>query len=161
MKRLAVSVSFFLIATPAMAEIQVQFYTANDGFLITNLDNCPLSDVEIKIDMSSSSGALVFDTFPGPPGLNQSQSLRILSGSDFLSQTPVVRDGSQKLTLAVKELPSDESILIALDTDSRDSAWSNTEEIKGSVVTISGSETAAFNNKGTALIPNASCKQVS
>ena len=161
MKHIAVFLSLFLFTTPAMAEIEVQFYVENDGFSITNLDGCPLSDVEIKIDISSSSGALVFDTFPGPPGLNQSQSLRILRGSDFLSQTPAVKDGSQKLTLAVKELPSDESILVALDTDSPDSAWSSRKEIKGSVVTISGHEPVAFNTNGTALVLNGNCKQVS
>jgi len=160
-KRVAVLLSLFLNSTPAMAEVEVQFYTENDGFSITNLDGCPLTDVEVKIDISSSLGGLVFDTFPGPPGLNRSQSLRIVGGSGYLAQTPVVRDGSQILTLKVKELPSEESVLIALDTDSKTSAWSDTGDIKGSTVVISDSEAVTFNDRGTAHVPNGSCAHVS
>ena len=161
MKRLVVSLSFALLATPALADVEVQFYTANDGFSVTNLGGCPLTDVEIEINMASSLGGLVFDTFPGPPGLNQSQSLRIIRGGDYLSQTPVVKDGSTKMTLIIKELPSDGYIVIALDTDSNESAWSNIPEIKGGFAKMTGSETAVFDSVGTALIPNISCKNVS
>ncbi|NNC37411.1 MAG: hypothetical protein EX271_08995 [Acidimicrobiales bacterium] len=162
MKRIVISTLLLLLASPAVADVEVQFHAEyNDGFSITNLNGCPLTDVEVEINMTTSVGTLVFDTFPGPPGLNQSQSLRILSGGDFLAQTPAVRDGSQTLILNIKELPSDGMIIVALDTDSKHSAWSNTEEIKGGFAKITDSELTVFNNKGTALVPTGNCSEVS
>ena len=158
MKRLVFVLSALMLPLPAAANIEFQYYDRNpsDGFSITNMDGCPLQDVEIIFDLKSSIGGVVFDTQPGPPGLNRSQDVSILEGEDYLTQTPFVQDGSHTMTLEIKLLPPEGVILIGLDTDfvyGGQGAMMYTPQIDGGLVKMTDAAPVAFDNQGTAIIP--------
>ena len=70
-----------------------------DRFEISN-DSAPDQRIQrLTLDLSGSAGQLIFDTIEGDTGVEVFQPFRIEPGESKLKGSPVVQDGSDRLTL--------------------------------------------------------------
>lgn len=66
-KNAAGSAVAFMLAAPAMADVQVEFVEGapKDRFVLRNASDCSLSAATVRLDLSSSQGGPIFDVTGG------------------------------------------------------------------------------------------------
>jgi hypothetical protein len=159
---IAASLPFF--AQPASADINVRFVESapKDRFVIKS-DTCPLSNVDVLIDLSGSAGALIFDVTAAGAGVEVFQPVEIQT--EGVVAAPVV-DGDQQLSFSISELSAGEDVVISADLDDvlAESALGQIRvagsELDGAVVqmTIDGqSQTAVFGGGDTDVTLSHAC----
>lgn len=90
-----------------------------DRFEIRN-DSSPGQRIErLTLDLSSSAGRLIFDTIEGGTGVDVFQPFRVESGEAKLKGSPVVQDGSERLTLAFTRFEPGQRFVFSIDVDDR------------------------------------------
>ncbi len=151
-----------LLATvsQATAAVEVTFRDGNpwDVFLITSTD-CPISEAELRIDLTTSVAGVLIDTEYGGAGTQDPLPAELASGDAILRP---VSDGDQLLTVQITRLDVDTPIRLQMDVD--DTAGTQyaprvqvaLHEMTGATVTLSyaGSTTSApFDPNGLARVP--------
>ena len=149
-----------LIAGPATAqEFQVQVTDGNpfDRLTLTNT-GCPLYDVKVQLNLTTSVAGVIFDTEAGAPGVGVTQPITVEKGSATLSD---VKDGGVFLVISANTLPTDESISIKMDIDDVDEAQPARQivvqgaEIAGATVNLNATGIALhtrLDNSGRAVL---------
>jgi hypothetical protein len=150
-----IAASLSILAQSALADINVQFVESapKDRFVITS-DTCPLSNIDVLIDLSGSAGALIFDVTADGAGVEVFQPVEIETGGTIA--TPVV-DGDQQVSFRISTLSAGEEVVISADLDDvlTQSALGQIRvagsELDGATVqmTISGESQAAVFSGGT------------
>jgi|GEM_PF-430112 len=116
----ALSVTFLVLAgfsLPAVSDIQVKFTESapKDRFSFSNLSKCQINALKISIDLSESSGQLIFDTTSTGAGVEVFQPFEVLKGNiDLIS---AVSDGDNKLVISIDSINAEETVSFTIDVD--------------------------------------------
>ena len=153
------------IAAPSFADVTVRFSESapKDSFIITNEGPCPLGAVDVTLDLGASAAGLIFDVTGAGAGVSVFQPLELVSGQEYLSSIPEVKDGDNVLTLSIVELVSGASIVFTIDVDdTRGSSETMVSgaEIEGAKAMIVGpglEVQAEFGRDAIARVPLNSC----
>lgn len=102
----------------ASADIEVRFYESapKDRFVITNTGGCDTGPFELEVDLTSSIGALIFDTTGAGAGVEVFQPFEIARGRMELV-TGTVRDGDRRLKLRFFQLAPRAEAAFTIDVD--------------------------------------------
>lgn len=119
MKSFLFSVAMLGVSAPAYADVSVRFVEGapKDSFIITNEGTCPLGEAEITVNLGASAAGLIFDVTGSGAGVSVFQPLELVSGQEYLSDIPDVKDGDNMLTLSVVGLASGARIAFTIDVD--------------------------------------------
>ena len=133
MKPLNLVTAACLMASPCFADLQVQFYEGapKDRFVVTNEGACTIETAQITIDLSESTGGLIFDVTEAGSGVEVFQPFVVVAGSKHLVSLPEVQDGDQIISLNLVSFGASESVAFTIDVD--DTAGARQ-------ITVSGSE---------------------
>lgn len=154
-----------LLATPALADLEVQFREGapKDRFTLTNTSDCTLSAVRVTIDLSGSAAGLIFDVSENGAGVEVFQPFDLVSGREFLSTLPVVEDGQTDIVLDLVSLGPNQDVSFTIDVDDTAGAREITvsgAEITGAQVRVDGARAnaeAVFNDAAVARVSIADC----
>lgn len=157
-----------LIATPAMANIEVLFDEGapKDQFTFTNTSGCALEAAVITLDLSESNAGLIFDTTGEGAGVEVFQPFEAVSGADVLGEVAPVKDGDNRIELSVTGLAAGASVAFTIDVDDtlRHSALGQIQvtdaEIAGASVTVAMAgefKIGVFDNTSRAVVRVARC----
>lgn len=131
---LATAISF-LSAGPLHAGLEVRFVEGapKDQFIINNVGRCDLSSSTLRVDLSQSSGRLIFDVSEAGAGVEVFQPLELIDGAEALLDAPSVVDGQDFIDLQIASLKAGSNITFTIDVD---------DTIGQREITVSGSEIA-------------------
>ena len=137
----------------AQADVRVLFQESapKDIFEIRNTGGSALGPMTLTLDLTGSSGGLIFDTAAQGPGVQVYQPFELVLGAERVRELPEVRDGGRSIELAVIGLQPREALAFTIDVDDTlaQSPLGQTRvagsEIRGAQVTI------AFGGGGSAL----------
>ena len=103
----------------AQADVRVLFQEGapKDRFEIRNTGGCPLGPMTLTLDLTESSGGLIFDTAAQGPGVQVYQPLEIVQGADLLREEPAVQDGGRSIDLVMRDLGPREAVAFTIDVD--------------------------------------------
>lgn len=156
----------------AAADVRVLFQEGapKDRFEIRNTGGCPLGPMTLTLDLSQSSGGLIFDTAAEGPGVQVYQPLEVVQGAALLREEPSVQDGGRSIALIMRDLLPREAVAFTIDVDDTLplSPLGQTQvagsEIKGAAVAIDfegGAAlppvTAQFGRDAVAVVPVSNC----
>ncbi|WP_164661226.1 aggregation factor core [Tropicibacter sp. Alg240-R139] len=152
-------------ASAAQAELSVTFIESapKDRFVISNSGSCDIVSGTLRLELSSSKGALIFDVTGSGAGVEVYQPFELIEGRSALSKIPSVMDGQTALDLDIDHLKSGASIAFTIDVDDTLGAREITvtgSEISGATLHLTqGNRTnsAAFSSAATATLPSRSC----
>jgi len=141
------------------SDITVSFIEGapKDRFAIRNTGECPFKDLTLNVDLSSSTGNLIFDTTGSGAGVEVFQPFETDDGIELVSSA-MVQDGDKQLTIKVAELAPDTTVSFTIDVDD---TLTNSElgqirvgnsEIAGTQITVVSDNNPA----ATATIDNSS-----
>ncbi len=101
-------------AQSAVADVTIRFQEGapKDRFLIST--DCTLADVDLQIDLSPSTGNLIFDVTATGAGVEVFQPVEVQMGEVRLS---LVQDGDQTLSLTIPMLRAGDDVIISADLD--------------------------------------------
>ena len=88
-----------------------------DRFFIENTSTTAWTISSANVDLSTSTGNLIFDITADGAGVEVFQPFRDDGGAAILAQEPVVTDGDQSITLAFTSFNPDESYEFSIDID--------------------------------------------
>lgn len=162
---------FFSIALGqiAKADIEVSFIEGapKDQFLFKNKGQCILNDLVLSIDLSNSSGKLIFDTAETGTGVEVFQPFEVIKGDLKLISSAENLDGSDALTLNILSLEPNKVAGFTIDVDDTllNSKLGNIRvadtEIKNGLVSLKlpneKAASAVFGNTSKATIPLPPC----
>jgi len=133
MKPLIFLTTACLMASPCLADLQVQFREGapKDRFTVTNKGACTIESAQITIDLSGSTGGLIFDVTEAGSGVEVFQPFVVVAGSKHFVSLPEVKDGDQIVSLNLADFGANKSIAFTIDVD--DTAGARE-------ITVSGSE---------------------
>lgn len=133
MTRVSLVAALALIATPALADIRVDFREGapKDRFTLTNVGACALDGVEVTIDLTGSQGKLIFDVTGSGAGVEVFQPFEVVSGAEYLVDLPQVEDGQTQVTLRLSSLAAGAKLIATTDLD---------DTIGAREITVAGSE---------------------
>lgn len=165
MKTLAILAVSSVLATPILAEVNVAFKEGapKDRFVLTNSGTCDLDAVSITLDLESSASGIIFDVASSGPGVEVFQPLQIVTGKNYVSETPQVSDGDRTITLHLNSFPQGETVAFTIDVDDTGGGREITvagSEIAGataSLQTAARRVSAAFSNNAQANVPLLGC----
>lgn len=102
----ALLTAMLVLVGAAHADILVRFDEGapKDRFTVENVGNCLLADAVVTIDLSGSASGLIFDVTASGAGVEVFQPFELVSGADLLSALPRVRDGDNRVDLALRSL---------------------------------------------------------
>ncbi|MEP2784607.1 MAG: aggregation factor core [Pseudoruegeria sp.] len=122
-----------LIATAASANLQISFIEGapKDRFQIENMGTCNVSASTLRLDLSTSKGALIFDVTRDGAGVEVFQPFEMLQGGAALSEIPNVVDGQSSVDLEISELTPGAVIAFSIDVD---------DTVGQREITVAGSE---------------------
>jgi len=153
----------------AQANLQVNFVESapKDRFVIQNIGQCDLSNINVEIDLSNSVGKLYFDTTASGAGVEVFQPFEANDSNLQLVSASIVGDGDTSLTVQIGKLAADTKVSFTIDVDDAltDSRLGNIRvtggELDGAQVrfkgALSGEVSAAFSVDNTATIMIADC----
>lgn len=74
----------FILAVPAMADVQVEFVEGapKDRFVLHNASDCGLTAATVLLDLSSPQGGLIFDVTGAGEGVEVFQPFEMVSRSE-------------------------------------------------------------------------------
>ena len=140
-------------AAPACAhEISMVFTESapRDRFEIRNDASVGQGIQRLALDLSPSAGQLIFDTTEGGTGVDVFQPFRIEPGEAQLKGSPVVQDGSDRLTLDFTRFEPGQRFRFSIDVDDQLTA-SDLGQIRVSGREMEGALlTAVFGPRGDA-----------
>jgi hypothetical protein len=90
-----------------------------DRFEIRNDSSAGQRIQRLTLDLSGSAGRLIFDTTVGGTGVQVFQPFRIEPGEAKLKGSPVVQDGSDRLTLDFTRFEPGQRFRFSIDVDDR------------------------------------------
>lgn len=163
----------FLIPSTALAELVVTISEASPADLITieNQSDCDLYDFNMRLDLRSSAGGLIFDITEGGAGASVYQPFEILDGQSAVRDYARITDGDQVAFIEFATLEARQRVIFMVDMDDTlaDSTFGQTvldgAEIAGAVVvlTTTGEEpsTAVFLPDASATLKFRGCGPVS
>ncbi|MBO9453111.1 aggregation factor core [Tropicibacter sp. R16_0] len=162
---LAASACLLLSATVAQAGLSIRFIEGapKDRFQIENTGSCDITAATLRLDLSSSQGALIFDVTSTGAGVEVFQPFELVEGQEALASVPAVVDGQNTLDLAVDRLKPGAAIGFTIDVDDTIGTRQITvtgSEIEGAKVSITqGAEVTAatFNGKARAELQTTGC----
>lgn len=154
-----------LLAGSAAADLNVSFIEGapKDRFRIENTSACALSGSTVRLDLSTSKGALIFDVTAAGQGVEVFQPFELTEGAQALAERPQVSDGQSAIDLAIETLAPGQAIAFTIDVDDTIDQREITvtgSEIKGATVAISQGgqdRSAAFSDQAKARIVLADC----
>ena len=142
-----IAIPALLCATPAFADIRVDFDEGapKDRFTIQNVGACALDEATVTVDLSGSSGKLIFDVTGSGAGIEVFQPFEAVSGAELLTALPSVSDGDTAVSLTLRSLAPGERIAFTIDVDDTTSSYGiivSGSEITGAVARVerSGAE---------------------
>lgn len=168
----AVGLLFLTAGGAAQADVRVLFQEGapKDRFEIRNTGGCPLGPMKLTLDLTESSGGLIFDTAAQGPGVQVYQPLEIVQGAELLRELPAVQDGGRTIALIMRDLLPREAVAFTIDVDDTLplSPLGQTQiagsEIKGAAIAIEfdGGATlpplkAQFDRDAVAVLPVSNC----
>ena len=153
----------------AQTTLEVRFIESapKDSFVISNLGECNLNEFVLTIDLTDSTGKLIFDTTETGAGVEVFQPFEVVKGNIELASSDFVNDGDTVLNLKITELNADSSSSFTIDLD--DTLVNSTlgmirvtgSEIANATITVNTqneeSFSAIFNDKSTATLPLTEC----
>jgi hypothetical protein len=123
----ALWVSSLLIALPLLThaapacvqEVSMVFVESapRDRFEIRNDSSTGQRIQQLTLDLSPSAGRLIFDTLEGGTGVEVFQPFRVETGEAKLRGSPVIQDGSERLTLNFTRFEPGERFVFSIDVD--------------------------------------------
>ena len=154
-----------LIAGPATADLTARFYEGapTDRFEIEYSGACPLSDLQLEIDLGASAAGLILDVTASGAGVSVYQPLKVVAGEALLDEVPIVQDGDTRISLPVLRLGPGDKIAFTLDVD--DTKGSGPTMISGAEITGAricmksayDKSMATFDDTGTARLKVDGC----
>ncbi|WP_170390369.1 aggregation factor core [Ruegeria arenilitoris] len=155
----------FMLAVPAMADVQVEFVEGapKDRFVLRNASDCSLSAATVRLDLSSSQGGLIFDVTGAGAGVEVFQPFEMVSGSEYLNGLPQVQDGQSMVDLDIRAMPPGAEIAFTIDVDDTGGGREITvsgAEIQGATVSLEGAQSpqrGVFSSAARAAIPVGTC----
>ncbi len=156
-----------LVAGIASADVTVRFVESapKDRFEFENTGDCPLTDLQVAIDLTDSAGKLIFDTTGAGAGVEVFQPFEVRAGK--LSLLGQVRDGDTQLQINIAQLATGERASFTIDVDDtlRNSALGNirvagSEIARGQVsLSIEGEQevNSLFSDRGVATVNLSGC----
>ena len=139
-------------ASPCVHEVSMVFTESapRDRFEIRNDSSADQRIQRLTLDLSPSAGKLIFDTLEGGTGVEVFQPFRIEPGEAQLKGSPVVQDGSDRLTLDFTRFESGQRFRFSIDVDDQLTA-SDLGQIRVSGREMEGAVlTAVFGPRGGA-----------
>jgi hypothetical protein len=112
-------------AAPAcVQEVSMVFIESapRDRFEIRNDSSTGQHIQRLTLDLSPSSGKLIFDTIEGGTGVEVFQPFRVETGEARLRGSPVIQDGSERLTLDFTRFEPGQRFVFSIDVDDQLSA---------------------------------------
>ncbi|MBR7889753.1 hypothetical protein J9B83_12490 [Marinomonas sp. A79] len=157
-----------LAAQAAHADIEVSFVDSapKDRFVITNMGECVLNNVELTLDLSNSVGRLIFDTTATGAGVEVFQPFEVRKGELTLLSASNIQDGDSSLSLMIETIDPKGSVSFTIDVDDTlvKSEYGNirvsgSEIANGNVMLTTNKtlSTATFNSYGKALVTLDDC----
>ncbi|MEM8580176.1 MAG: hypothetical protein AAGF50_03135 [Pseudomonadota bacterium] len=153
------------VPVAATAQIEVSFRDGapKDSFVVTNTAGCATAPMTLAIDMSQSTGKLIFDVTGAGAGVEVFQPLEFTGGAEFLAVVPDVSDGQTSLVLDLASLPPGGRVSFTIDVDDtigqREITVSGSEMQGSQLRVLSGFETepGTFDDTATARVPTPDC----
>ncbi|WP_299888177.1 aggregation factor core [uncultured Ruegeria sp.] len=133
------------VATSLQAGVQIRFIEGapKDRFVLTNVGTCEVEASTLKIDLSQSTGRLIFDVAEKGAGVEVFQPLEFVEGVDALRQIPVVVDGQNTIEIEIASLAAGDKLAFTIDVD---------DTIGQREITVTGSEiegaTVSYTDEG-------------
>ncbi len=157
--------AILLLATPALADLQVAFDEGapKDRFTFTNASACDITNQTITLDLAGSDAGLIFDVTAEGAGIEVFQPFEIVSGATNLRSTPTIKDGDTTASLQLSTLKPSASFAFTIDLDDTTSTRGITvsgSEIAGARVMLTGatgSTTATFGTNAKARLKLSDC----
>ena len=158
-----------VLSQSAAANISISFLEGapKDRFVITNVGQCNLESLVLKIDLSSTAGKLIFDTTEQGGGVEVFQPFEASEGNIALLDAADVKDGQTSIDLAIAALAPNASVSFTIDVDDTmvqselGQIRVSKSEIQGGMVAIGGpgltTSNATFGDDAKATIALASC----
>ncbi|MEH6452865.1 MAG: hypothetical protein V7782_07465 [Psychromonas sp.] len=169
-KLISTVISVFLLGGQvAHANVEVNFVESapKDRFVINNTSECVLKNLVLNLDLTNSTGGLIFDTTASGEGVEVFQPFEVVEGNLTLISSADVKDGDTKLSLNIESIQAKGSVSFSIDVDDTlaDSELGNIRvsdaEITNASVAINfkGEKpiTATFGSDGKALLLLPSC----
>jgi len=103
-----------------------------DRFTITNAGNCALPLTSVTIDLTASAAGLIFDVTGSGAGVSVFQPFQLVSGEEFVSTLPQVKDGDRVVSLKLKGLGTKQRVSFTIDVD--DTAGTSETMVSGSEI---------------------------
>lgn len=104
---------------PVMANMKVRFVESapKDWFSLTNDGECVLNKVTMTVDLSNTTGKLIFDTTSAGAGVEVFQPFEKREGEIELSSAKKVMDGENTLSVLINSIAPGQSISFTIDVD--------------------------------------------
>lgn len=152
-------------ATSLQAGVQIRFIEGapKDRFVLTNIGTCEVEASTLKIDLSQSTGRLIFDVTEKGAGVEVFQPLEFVEGADALRQFPVVVDGQNTIELEIASLAVGGKLAFTIDVDDTIGQREITvtgSEIEGATVSYSDADktrTATFSSEALVNVTTKDC----
>jgi hypothetical protein len=112
-------------AAPAcVQEVSMAFIEGapRDRFEVRNESSKGQRIQQLTLDLTPSAGRLIFDTLEGGTGVDVFQPFRVEAGEARLGGSPVIQDGSQRLTLRFTRFEPGQRFVFSIDVDDQLSA---------------------------------------
>lgn len=163
---------FSIAASAEQTSIGVVFTEGapKDSFNLRNRGNCIAEPAEIRIDLESSRGRLIFDTTGSGAGVEVFQPFEIINGRELVSSVHPVRDGDNQVIVHFTSLPPKSTFAFTIDVDDRLTGSElgqiriTGSEIEGATVTVrqrdgAGASSSRFSTNASAIIDGVLCVQ--
>ena len=101
------------------SKIEVSFIESapKDRFIVTNKSECKIGSLTLDIDLSESTGNLIFDTTGLGAGVEVFQPFEIETGEIELISTSGVKDGDTEISVRIKNMQPGSSASFTIDVD--------------------------------------------
>lgn len=167
-KAVGFSALLLISASFVHASVTVKFLEGapKDRFIVTNTGQCSLKAIQVDIDLTNTTGGLIFDTTASGAGVEVFQTFEVTSGDIKLNGKARVNDGDKMLSIFISNIQPRASASFTIDVDDtmasseRGMIIISGTEIEGGVVTVmQGSLTSSgtFNRNSKATVNIASC----
>jgi hypothetical protein len=157
-----------LVSSISQANIEVSFVDGapKDRFVLNNIGECAMQNITANIDLSNSTGKLIFDTTATGAGVEVFQPFESSDGNIKLVNGNPVQDGETTLLLNIATLKANSSTRFTIDVDDtlKQSELGNIRvsgsEIENATIQIRSmgrTSEATFDKNGRALLAFTDC----
>ena len=142
-----------------------------DSFTIANVGKCKAHNLQLRINLATSQGRLIFDPTGQGAGVEVFQPLQVTNGQAQITSISQVSDGSQDVELRLTSLAPGSIVSFTVDVDDtlpRDRSELGQIRVSGSEISGAevqgqvgegGSVKAIFGSDATARLARVSCAQ--